>query len=52
MQLEWDEPKRQDTLEILGLDFADAAAVFSGEFYTLEDDRREYGECGFKRLGY
>ncbi len=34
------------------MDFADAAAVFTGETYTQEDRRREYGEPRFQTIGF
>lgn len=40
----WDEAKRQATLRERGLDFADAEEIFSGDFVTREDVRRDYGE--------
>ena len=42
--LSWDESKRQITFQQRGLDFADAAKVFSGATATLPDLRKEYGE--------
>ena len=44
MRLEWDEAKRQTAMTERGLDFADAAIVFSGRCVTLEDVRQDYGE--------
>jgi len=40
----WDEAKRQATLRERELDFADAEEIFSGDFVTREDRRRDYGE--------
>jgi hypothetical protein len=35
-----------------GLDFEDAASVFSVTTLTLLDDRRDYGEPGSKPTGF
>ena len=44
MNFIWDEPKRQSNLNKHGLDFADAAKVFSGPLVLFEDQRENYGE--------
>jgi uncharacterized protein len=44
MNFTWDEPKRQSNLKKHGLDFADAAKVFSGPLVLFEDQRVNYGE--------
>jgi uncharacterized DUF497 family protein len=44
MLITFDPAKRAATLEERGLDFADAALVFEGPTFELEDDRRDYGE--------
>lgn len=44
MELTWNEAKRQVTLALRGLDFADAALVFSGPVVEWPDSRKEYGE--------
>jgi hypothetical protein len=53
MKLEWDEKKRQQTMAIRGLDFADCGAVLCSE-PRLErlDSRREYGETRCVVLGF
>lgn len=51
MKLSWDEAKRQITIEERGLDFASAAEVFSGDTYTKEDLRFDYGEQRFISFG-
>ena len=48
----WDEAKRRRTLQERGLDFADAEEVFTGDFYTRSDDRRDYGEKRYITAGY
>jgi uncharacterized DUF497 family protein len=51
MQVEFDSTKRDITLAQRGLDFADAAEVFSGVNVTFEDQRLPYGERRFNTLG-
>ena len=50
--LSWDENKRQSTLNERGIDFADAAIVFSGSVFEFEDDRQDYGECRMICYGF
>ncbi|MEK6593406.1 MAG: BrnT family toxin [Pseudomonadota bacterium] len=45
MQITFDAAKREKTLAERGLDFADAAFVFSGVILGVEDTRRNYGEA-------
>lgn len=52
MNIQYDEQKRQTTLEQRGLDFADAWQIFEGIHYTLEDERQDYGEQRFITIGY
>jgi len=51
MNILWHEPKRQSNLRKHGLDFADAAQVFSGPTITTEDTSANYGEQRFNTLG-
>jgi len=51
MNLFWHEIKRQSNLKKHGLDFADAAQVFSGPTLTVEDVSADYGEQRFNTLG-
>lgn len=44
MRITFDLAKRDKTLAERGLDFADAAYVFSGVTLEVEDDRHDYGE--------
>ena len=44
MRISYDPAKRQKTLDERGLDFDDAAIVFSGLTFEVEDTRRDYGE--------
>lgn len=40
----FDPTKREATLAERGLDFRDAALVFAGTTFEVEDERRDYGE--------
>ena len=51
MEFSWSERKRSLNLKQHGLDFVDAAAVFQGLTFTLEDDRFSYKEQRFVTLG-
>jgi uncharacterized DUF497 family protein len=51
MRFTWPEPKRQVTLKGRGLDFAHAEHVFAGPTFTFEDEREDYGEERWVRLG-
>lgn len=44
MKITCDPVKRAKTLEERGLDFLDAAEVFEGPVYEVEDGRFDYGE--------
>ncbi len=44
MAVTFDLRKRAVTLAERGLDFEDAALVFAGATFEVEDDRRNYGE--------
>lgn len=44
MRITYDPAKRDKTLAERGLDFEDAARVFAGQVFEVEDTRREYGE--------
>ena len=52
MVVEFDEAKRDATLEVRGLDMARAGEVFSGATLTVEDDRLDYGEDRFITIGF
>lgn len=47
----FDPKKRADALETRGLDFADAALVFTRPHFEVEDLRRDYGEQRFICFG-
>ena len=51
MRITFDPAKRTKTLAERGLDFADAAQIFTGLHATLEDTRRDYGERRFISAG-
>lgn len=51
MEIEFDNAKRDATLDHRGLDFARAAEVFAGVTFTREDDRADYGEARFITIG-
>ncbi len=51
MRITYDPVKRDKTLSARGLDFADAALVFSERNLTIPDTRRNYGEPCFVCYG-
>jgi uncharacterized DUF497 family protein len=51
MDLEFDQDKRDKTLLERGLDFAQAAEVFEGVYFTGRDERFEYEEERFITIG-
>ncbi len=52
MRIEYDPEKRQKTIDERGLDFEDAAAVFEGITFEVEDTRRDYGEIRMLCFGH
>jgi uncharacterized DUF497 family protein len=52
VKITFDPAKRETALVERGLDFADAAVVFAGDAYTVEDQRRAYGERRFQTVGF
>ena len=52
MRITYDNAKRARTLAERGLDFADAAEVFAGLTFEVEDTRRDYGEKRIVCYGY
>ena len=52
MKLSWDEAKRRMTLAERGLDFAEAAELFEGLSFTIEDMRKDYGERRYSSSGH
>ena len=51
MEISFDPAKREWTLLVRGLDFADAARVFGGLKHTTVDDRFDYGETRWRTFG-
>ena len=52
MRITFDPAKRAKTLADRGLDFADAASVFTGATLEVEDTRKDYGEIRIICFGY
>ena len=52
MIIEYDHAKREATLKNRGLDFASAAEVFAGNYFTGADIRLNYQEPRFVTVGY
>ena len=50
--IEFNETKRQITLNERGLDFVDAKLVFEGKHTTLQDVRKDYPEARYITAGY
>jgi uncharacterized protein len=51
MQIEFDQAKREKTLQERGLDFARADEVFAGITVTIDDNRHDYGEVRHVTVG-
>jgi len=52
MRITFDPTKRAKTLADRGLDFTDAAKIFSGVTLEIEDTRKDYGETRIICYGY
>ena len=52
MRVTYDPAKRCKTFEDRGLDFEDAAVVFTGPTLEVEDTRQDYGETRIVCFGY
>lgn len=52
MRFEWDEDKRQDSLQKHGLDFNDASEVFYGPRLVRLDTRHDYREDRWVAIGF
>jgi uncharacterized DUF497 family protein len=52
MRITYDPAKRTKTLADRGLDFTDAAKIFSGVTLEIEDTRKDYGETRVICYGY
>jgi uncharacterized protein len=51
MGLTFDPAKRERTLRLRGLDFAEAETIFAGPIFSYEDKRRVYGEVRWITYG-
>lgn len=49
---EWDEDKREQNLRAHGVDFMDAALVFTNPVLEAPDEREDYGETRIRALGH
>jgi uncharacterized DUF497 family protein len=52
MHFEWDENKNRINIRKHGIDFVDAADIFSHPMLTLPDRRENYGEERWIALGW
>jgi uncharacterized DUF497 family protein len=52
VKISFDPAKREATLKLRGLDFADAGDVFAGDAVTISDERFDYGELRNITIGY
>jgi len=52
MDLEWDEVKRQQTLALRQMDFADVALIDPASLVTEQDTRHDYGEARYSSYAY
>lgn len=52
MQISYDPLKRAQTLSERGLDFADAAEIFTGPILEAPDLRKDYGEIRIITIGF
>ena len=52
MEISFDPAKRDVTLRVRGLDFADAGRIFEGRTLTVIDDRQDYGEVRYVTYGW
>lgn len=48
----FDPAKREWTFRERGLAFEDAALVFDGPIFSVEDTRQDYGEKRFQTIGF
>ncbi|MBI1819210.1 MAG: BrnT family toxin [Nitrospirae bacterium] len=51
MPFEWDEEKCKKNIETHGIDFVDAAEIFSTPMLVILDDRKSYGESRYIGMG-
>jgi uncharacterized DUF497 family protein len=51
MQFQWDREKCKKNIETHGIDFVDAAEIFSSPMLIIPDDRKSYGESRYIGMG-
>jgi uncharacterized protein len=51
MQFAWDGEKCKKNIETHGIDFVDAAEIFSIPMAVIQDDRKSYGESRYIGIG-
>lgn len=51
MRISYHDEKRAITLKERGLDFAHADQIFEKTVFTIEDDRKDYGETRYQTIG-
>ena len=52
MKIEFDQAKREKTLDERDLDFARSDEIFSGVHFTAQDSRKDYTEDRFITMGH
>ena len=52
MKVQFDQAKREKTLQERGLDFKRAVEVFEGTYFTGQDKRQDYEEDRFITVGW
>jgi uncharacterized DUF497 family protein len=52
MEITCDPNKRNQTIDDRGLDFMDATYIFMGRHFTIEDNRKDYGEIRQITVGF
>lgn len=51
MNFEWDSTKNERNIEKHGIDFDDAIALFEGDYFEDDDNRKDYGERRVRVVG-
>jgi uncharacterized protein len=52
MKFTCDPAKRAKTITERGIDIMDAAEIFTGESFSYQDARKDYGECRMITVGF
>jgi uncharacterized DUF497 family protein len=52
VEITCDPNKRNQTIDDRGLDFMDATYIFMGQHFTIEDNRKDYGETRQITVGF